>query len=262
MAAAGQVEYYKKELSDRDMEMIRLKKENENLKKTTVYLNKKCEEMINDKSDDVLVGLLKKKINDLETLQEESEQEYDNQLNLLRKRASDLQKENNRLQKELMDKKYESGGGSIEAQETQKKKTMELEEDNRLKTRLLKDKEVELETMKDKMSRTQIALDYHMPLSMSTDGPLKKTVNATNVKKYDDAQIEALLEEAVMHGAPSEIMNRLREKISRIMDERERIMNINENLTAMVQKANQEKAEGATKELTELKKTTKAERTA
>ena len=65
----------KKEMAEKDVEIARLKKENDNLKKTTVYLNKKCEEMINDKSDDVLVGLLKKKINDLETLQDESEQE-------------------------------------------------------------------------------------------------------------------------------------------------------------------------------------------
>ena len=90
---------------EKDIEIQKLKKENENLKKTTAYLNKKCEEMINDKSDDVLVGLLKKKINDLEMLMEESEQEYDNQLNLLRKRCADMQKENNSLQKELLEKK-------------------------------------------------------------------------------------------------------------------------------------------------------------
>ena len=231
---------------EKDIEIQKLKKENENLKKTTAYLNKKCEEMINDKSDDVLVGLLKKKINDLEMLMEESEQEYDNQLNLLRKRCADMQKENNSLQKELLEKKINQStnetkkvAGGNEGQ--LKKKIGELEDDLRQKNRQLKDKEVEAGQLKDKLSSTQIALDYHMPLSMGQDAPIKKTQNAESVKKYENTQLDAIIKDAIKNGAKPKDMDRVKDKVNKLFDEKERIMNINENLTVMVNNTQKEK---------------------
>lgn len=232
-------------MTEQEIEITKLRKENENLKKTTAYLNKKCEEMINDKSDDVLVGLQKKKINDLEMLMEESEQEYDNQLNLLRKRCGDLQKENNGLQKDLLDKKLNSEDNHVRKsgadEDSLKRKISELDEDLRQRNRQLKDKEAEVEQLKDKLSSTQIALDYHMPLSMGTDGPLKKTQNATNVKKYENTQLEAILNDSIKNGAEPSDMDRIRVKVAKVLDEKERVMNINENLTEMVNNAQKEK---------------------
>ena len=102
-----------------------LKKENEELREEVSYLNKKCGELISDKNDDALISLLKKKINDLENLLSETESDYEDQLNKLRKRFNEMQKENILLQTKLRDSINNSGVESPRSQSSMKYKKYE-----------------------------------------------------------------------------------------------------------------------------------------
>ena len=78
-----------------------LRRENERLRSDINYLNKKCEELISGQSDDALIGLLKKKVNDLEQKAEQIENEKENVISGLRKKYNETQKENNMLRMQI-----------------------------------------------------------------------------------------------------------------------------------------------------------------
>ena len=71
-----------------------------------MYLTKNYEELMAAQNDDMMIGLLKNKINALENLLDENEKEFEAQIHVLKKKANEQQRESNNLRSQIKELEY------------------------------------------------------------------------------------------------------------------------------------------------------------